>query len=337
MSKGASRKKAVGPLARNLPLDGTLGDSPDDSLEDLRPFTEVAVGLVHRPQPGRPGHFEVLMGQRPQGKPYAGWWEFPGGKIEAGESVPLALARELEEELALRVVASRPWVVRTHSYPHARVRLHFRRIFDWSGEPVAMEKQAFAWQALNRIALEPLLPAALPLLDMLRWPARVVLIGFRDAPVLLDDVLVVLEDPTLAPGDRLLIRIASLPLAIDKERESVNRSSALAQLRAMLNRAQELELGVYLDDAWHGLLPQVAGLWRACTRDDFACLEVCASETFFETDHQTEKLVSRALILMQASTPLPCCQTIADSVELPLYWPSKDLLALGGHGYTMLL
>lgn len=337
MSEGASRKKAEGSPAQKVPLDGTLGDWPDDSLEDLRPFTEVAVGLVHRPQPGRPGHFEVLMGQRPDGKPYAGWWEFPGGKIEAGESVASALERELEEELALHVVMSQPWVVRTHSYPHARVRLHFRRIFDWSGEPVAMEEQAFAWQALDRIALEPLLPAALPLLDMLRWPRRVVLLGYRDGPVLLKNLRAVLEDPAWAPGDRLLIRIESLPSAMDEERESINRSTVLAQLGAMFNRARERDLRIYVDEAWHGLLPEAAGLWRACTRDDLACLEVSASETFFETNHQAEELVPRALILLEEPTPLARLQGIAACVELPLYWPKEDLLALGGHGYTMWL
>lgn len=327
MSEGTSRKKDV----------GSPNDSPDDSLADLRPFTEVAVGLVHRPQPGHPGHFEVLMGQRPPGKPYADWWEFPGGKIEAGESVASALSRELEEELALRVVTLLPWVVRTHSYPHARVRLHFRRIFDWSGEPVAMEKQAFAWQALDRITLKPLLPAALPLLDMLRWPSRVLLLGFRDGPVLIKNLRTVLADPALAPGDRLLIRMESLLPAVDEEQEGVNRSAVLTQLSAMLSRARDYDLRIYLDEAWHDLLPESAGLWRACTRDDLSCLEVFASETFFETDDQAEKLVLRALILLEGPSTLVRLQSIAASVELPLYWPSKDLLELGGHGYTVWL
>jgi 8-oxo-dGTP diphosphatase len=333
MSEGASLKKAEGSTAQAAHLGGTLGDA----LDDQRPFTEVAVGLVHRPQPGRPGHFEVLMGQRPDGKPYAGWWEFPGGKIEADESVALALARELEEELALRVAKSLPWVVRTHSYPHARVRLHFRRIFDWSGEPVAMEEQAFAWQALDRIALQPLLPAALPLLDMLRWPSRVLLLGFRSAPVLFENVVAVLEDPALMPGDRLLIRFESLPSDVDEEPQSVKRSKVLTQLRAMLNRARDRDVRIYLDEAWHRVLPEATGFWRACTRDDLACLEVFASETFFETDLQAEKLVPRALILLEAATPLPRCEAIAASVELPLYWPSEGLSEIGGHGYAMWL
>ena len=82
---------------------------------------DVAVGILYDER-GR-----VLMACRPEGKPYAGWWEFPGGKVEAGESVHDALARELHEEIGVRIAASGPWLIREHVYPHAHVRLHFRR------------------------------------------------------------------------------------------------------------------------------------------------------------------------------------------------------------------
>ncbi len=137
-------------------------------MPDERPLTEVAVGLVF----DRAGR--VLLGQRPQGKPYAGWWEFPGGKLEPGESVAAALARELHEELGIHVRSSRPWIVREHSYPHARVRLHFRRVFDWDGEPVSREGQAFGWTRPDAIGRAPLLPATVPILAMLALPGRVV-------------------------------------------------------------------------------------------------------------------------------------------------------------------
>ena len=81
------------------------------------------------------GH--VLLAQRPAGKPYEGWWEFPGGKFEPGENAEVAVTRELEEELGIRVLASSPWVVREHVYEHAHVRLFFRRITAWEGEPRA--------------------------------------------------------------------------------------------------------------------------------------------------------------------------------------------------------
>ena len=132
---------------------------------------EVAVGVVvHRDA-------RVLLGQRVEGKPYAGWWEFPGGKIEAGETVAQALARELHEELGLVVRASHPWLVREFEYPHAHVRLHFRRIFgawdDFSGEPQSREGQAFDWLALGKPSRTPLLPASEPVFGWLRLPALI--------------------------------------------------------------------------------------------------------------------------------------------------------------------
>lgn len=143
-------------------------------MNDQRPLTEVAVGLIF----DRDGR--VLLGQRPAGKPYAGWWEFPGGKLEAGESVAAALARELHEELGIEVRSSQPWIVREHSYPHARVRLHFRLVFDWTGEPVAREGQAFGWTRPDAIDRKPLLPATEPILSML---ATLALPGRKPGPV----------------------------------------------------------------------------------------------------------------------------------------------------------
>src|SRR5690554_783141 len=117
--------------------------------------TEVAVGVVFREDGA------VLIGQRLQGKPYAGWWEFPGGKFEAGENAAEALARELREELGIQVLESRPWVVREHVYEHAHVRLHFRRVVRWEGKVSSCEGQAFVWQQPDAIDVEPLLPAAI--------------------------------------------------------------------------------------------------------------------------------------------------------------------------------
>ncbi len=129
-------------------------------------IVDVAVGVLVRADGA------VLFGQRPAGKPYAGWWEFPGGKLEAGESVEAALARELREELGIDVRVSHPWVVREHVYPHAHVRLYFRRVAEWSGDPHAREGQALAWRHPARIGLAPLLPAAVPAIGWLRLPGR---------------------------------------------------------------------------------------------------------------------------------------------------------------------
>nr|MBA3477679.1 NUDIX domain-containing protein [Lautropia sp.] len=127
-------------------------------------ITEVAVGVVFRDDGA------VLIGQRLQGKPYAGWWEFPGGKFEPGEDAAQALVRELDEELGIEVLASRPWVVREHVYQHAHVRLHFRRVVGWRGTVRSREGQAFVWQQPSAIDVTPLLPAAIAPIAWLGLP-----------------------------------------------------------------------------------------------------------------------------------------------------------------------
>ena len=93
------------------------------------------------------------------GKAYAGYWEFPGGKIEANETVIEALIREIDEELGVHIQSATLWRSERFSYEHAHVELNFCRTQDWSGEPHGREGQAFAWQSPNAINLAPLLPA----------------------------------------------------------------------------------------------------------------------------------------------------------------------------------
>ena len=106
---------------------------------------------------------EFLLTSRPAGKVYAGYWEFPGGKLEAGESVEVALRRELHEELGIEIGAAHPWQVEIVDYEHARVRLHFCKVFEWSGAFEMRERQAMAWQQLP-VLVSPVLPGTLPVL-----------------------------------------------------------------------------------------------------------------------------------------------------------------------------
>jgi 8-oxo-dGTP diphosphatase len=123
---------------------------------------EVAVGvLVERDAQGREARF--LMTSRPAGKVYEGYWEFPGGKLEAGETVEAALRRELQEELGITIGQAHPWQVEVMDYPHARVRLNFCKVYDWQGSFEMREGQAMAWQTLP-VAQGPVLPGTIPVL-----------------------------------------------------------------------------------------------------------------------------------------------------------------------------
>lgn len=113
---------------------------------------------------------EFLLAQRPSGKVYAGYWEFPGGKIERGESPLHALGRELHEELGLELERAYPWLTRDYTYPHAAVRLRFFRVVGWSGKPHGKEDQRFAWQAPSALTVAPVLPANGPILQALELP-----------------------------------------------------------------------------------------------------------------------------------------------------------------------
>jgi 8-oxo-dGTP diphosphatase len=125
----------------------------------VREPVDVAVGVLIDPQ----GRF--LLTSRPAGKVFAGYWEFPGGKLEPGESVDQALRRELHEELGITIGAATPWHVELMDYPHARVRLHFCKVFRWHGEFQMREGQAMAWEMLP-VQTRPLLPGTIP---VLRW------------------------------------------------------------------------------------------------------------------------------------------------------------------------
>src|SRR5260370_2561278 len=114
----------------------------------------------------------ALLAQRPRDKVYSGYWEFPGGKIEPGEPVAEALRREIREELGIEIERAYPWITRVFTYPHAKVRLHFYRVYAWHGEPHALEHQAIAWQRPDAIELDPLLPANGPVLRSLMLPAE---------------------------------------------------------------------------------------------------------------------------------------------------------------------
>jgi 8-oxo-dGTP diphosphatase len=135
---------------------------PGAAVAEERTPVNVAVGVLIDPE------CRFLLTSRPVGKVYAGYWEFPGGKVEADESVEAALRRELHEELGITIGPAWPWKTELMDYPHARVRLHFCKVFAWSGEFEMREAQQMAWQTLP-VQVAPVLPGTVP---VLRWFAE---------------------------------------------------------------------------------------------------------------------------------------------------------------------
>lgn len=127
-------------------------------------ITEVSVGVLIRVDG------TVLLARRPASKVYAGYWEFPGGKIEPGETPRQALDRELHEELGIRVCDAYPWIVQSFTYPHASVKLNFFRVRRWEGEIKQVEHEAIAWQRPEAVDVTPVLPANGPVFRGLALP-----------------------------------------------------------------------------------------------------------------------------------------------------------------------
>jgi 8-oxo-dGTP diphosphatase len=152
---GSSRATGPGALSIGQHLN---------SRTEKNKLVEVAAAVLQMPD----GSF--LLAQRPPGKIWAGYWEFPGGKVEPGETPHHALVRELHEELGIDVVTAYPWVTRVFTYPHATVRLHFFRVTAWQGEPHPHEGQQFSWQPPGHVGVAPMLPANAPILRALELP-----------------------------------------------------------------------------------------------------------------------------------------------------------------------
>jgi 8-oxo-dGTP diphosphatase len=165
-----------------------------------------------------------LLARRPEGKPYSGYWEFPGGKVEAGETLFHALARELHEELGIEVERADPWLVRFFEYAHASVKLHFFRVVAWHGEPHGREGQILSWQLPGAVEVTPLLPANGPILRALELPPILAVTNIAEMgeKTFLDKLATALERglrliqvrekhlsrPELAPVARRIIELA---------------------------------------------------------------------------------------------------------------------------------
>jgi 8-oxo-dGTP diphosphatase len=224
----------------------------------MRPRVEVAAAVLERPD----GSF--LLAQRPSNKVYAGYWEFPGGKIEPGESPAVALARELHEELAIEVKRAYPWITRDYDYEHAAVRLRFYRVTEWTGELHGRESQAFAWQRISSIAVAPLLPANAPILRALALPF---MYGISNASQLGAEPFLRRLEMALDAGLRL-VQIREKSLEESELVRFTNRAAAIAHAkgaRVLLNATPAIAQRTAAD----GVHLTGARLMQASVRPDF--------------------------------------------------------------------
>ena len=166
-------------------------------------ITDVAVAIFLKPD----GAF--LLSSRPEGKPYPHYWEFPGGKIEPGESVYAALVRELVEELNVTITHATPWFTFTMHYTHATVRLHCWRVHAWHGEMRGMEGQHFEWQHIDALTVSPTLPGCIPIFNALRLPTTYAITNAAEMGI---DTYLAHLDSQLAQGLKLIqVREKSFP------------------------------------------------------------------------------------------------------------------------------
>jgi 8-oxo-dGTP diphosphatase len=238
---------------------------------------DVAVGVLTRDD----GSF--LLAERPHGKPMAGYWEFPGGKVEAGESVFDALVREFDEELGLRIVHASSWVQRVVVYPHATVRLHFWRSFGagtgWAGEPVAREGQAFRWERIDSLTTGPWLEGALPVKRWLRLPP---LYAISNASAMGVPAFLAALDRRLAEGSvrQLQLREPAMDAAaFDRLFDAVHSRCAAAGARLLVNGAHAPAYWSRAD----GVHIPSRDLMRLAARPDVDwCLASCHDEAELE-------------------------------------------------------
>ena len=187
-----------------------------------------------------------LLAQRPPDKIWAGYWEFPGGKVEPGETPGHALVRELREELGITVETAYPWITRVFTYPHATVRLNFFRVTAWSGELHPHEGQQFAWQHPPEVLVSPILPANAPILRALELPPLYAISNAAELGV--EEFLRRLE-AALSKGLRL-VQLREKHLPRDELRELARRVVAQAHAhgaKVLLNGDVELAQEVGAD------------------------------------------------------------------------------------------
>lgn len=259
---------------------------------------EVAAGILADSQ-GR-----VLLMQRLPGKHLAGLWEFPGGKVEAGETVQQALVRELDEELGIEVLASAPLISLPWRYPEKSVRLHALRVTEWRGEPRAREGHPLRWTAPHETDIAMMPPADAPIVTALRLPPYYAIV---DSEALLAPDFV----PHGAPPDTLWQ--LRMPEARRGEVRRVAQHALAAHpgLRGSLlvnhdvGLARELGVGVHL---------------KAAQLREFRARPLPRRSWVGASCHDAKELERAAELDADFATLSPVCATVSHPGVDPLGW-----------------
>ena len=270
---------------------------------------EVSAAVMQKPD----GSF--LLAERPADKIWAGYWEFPGGKIESNETPYKALVRELREELGISIETAYPWITRVFTYPHAQVRLHFFRVTAWSGELHPHEGQRFEWQFSPDISVTPVLPANTPVLSALSLPSLYAISNIKE---LGETAFLNKLKEKLTGGlkmvqlrEKNLTRTALHEIAL-KIQAMLHQHDARLLINADIELAQELEVGVQLTA---GQLGSLGGRPDVCL-----CAASCHNA---EELHRAEELGCDFALLS------PVLPTMSHPGEPTLGWQSFSDLTRG--------
>ncbi|MDE2389536.1 MAG: Nudix family hydrolase [Betaproteobacteria bacterium] len=273
------------------------------SATESVPLVEVVAAVIVRPD----GQF--LLTRRPGGKVYSGYWEFPGGKVEPGESLFHALERELWEELGIHVVHATPWITHIFTYTHATVRLHFFRVVEWKGQPAPREKQGLFWQSPQRVDVSPILPANGPILQALSLPPVYAIT--RAAEIGVEVALQQIEQ-ALQNGLRLL-QIREKHMTPDRLRDFIHQVLPLArtyQAKVLINGDTDLarETGA---DGVHFTSAQLLAMSSRPGPDAGLCAASC---------HNAEELFTAEQLGLDFVVLGPVQTTLSHPGLMPMGW-----------------
>ena len=274
------------------------------------PVVRVAAAVLQRPD-GR-----VLLAQRLPGTPFPGYWEFPGGKLEPGESARDALVRELREELGIETLRAAPWLRQRYRYPHADVELNFFRVYEWRGEPHGRDGQALAWQTPGTFDVAPLLPANTLILRALELPA---VYGISMAEEMGEQVFLHRARRAIDRGLRLVqLREKSWPVArLERLAAELLPIAHSANARVLLNADAELARRLGCDGVhW----PAAALLAARARPEGLLCAASC---------HDPEELARAADLGLDFAVLGPVARTPTHPWSEPLGWPRFEALLRG--------